>query len=254
MGNLVNTIKKFVTNKNTVTILGILAGVIVLWLFYNHQLNKAINPIKVPYAKNAIASTQQITQEDIEWIEISREFLNNVNIITNENELIGYYVNVGTSIPEGGLFYKNQVITNEELPNSFYADLGEGYTAFQLPVDNNSTIGNSIYDGDYIDVYMKATDNGETIQGKLISSIQVIAVVDSQNKKVFDSTDNRQPAYLIFGVNDELFKLLRGAKSINGVELYPVPRGKYYTENPEATEVGSQELVDYINARVRWTD
>lgn len=249
MGNLINGIKKFIANKNTVTILGILAGVIVLWGFYNYRVNKAIDPVRVPYAKNAITATSQITQEDIDYIEISREFLKNVNIITDVNQIVGYNVNVGTSIPEGGLFYRNQVVSADELPNAPYSNLPEGYGVFQLSVNNTSTFGNSIYIGDYVDIWMKANDNGTIITGRLIESIKVLAVLDSQGRSVFDSTTTRQPAYLLFGVTDEQNDLLVNAKYISGVDLFPEPRGKYYTEAEGETTIGSQRLVEYINSR-----
>ena len=46
MGSLLNTIKRFLGNKNTVTILGVVAGVIVLWAFYSYRVNQATTPIK----------------------------------------------------------------------------------------------------------------------------------------------------------------------------------------------------------------
>ncbi len=248
MGNLINTIKKFISNKNTVTILGFLAGIIVLWAFYNYRVNRAIDPVKVPYANKALTASAQITKEDIEYIEISREFLNKINIITDEKQIIGQFVNVGTSIPEGGLFYQNQVVSEDELPDSLYEDLEEG-TIYQLPVNNETTFGNSIYPGNYVDLYMKANDDGTILIGRLIASIKVIGVKDSQNQNVFDSSTTRTPARLIFAVNDEQNQLLMAASYISGVEIFPIPRGRYYTEQEGETTVDSQRLVDFINSR-----
>ena len=50
MGNIVGTLKRFLGNKNTVTILAVLAGVIILWAFYNYRVEQAITTIKIPYA------------------------------------------------------------------------------------------------------------------------------------------------------------------------------------------------------------
>lgn len=248
MGNLMNTLKKFISNKNTVTILGFLAGIIVLWTFYNYRVNRAIDPVRVPYANKALTASAQITKEDIEYIEISREFLNKINIITDEKQIIGQFVNVGTSIPEGGLFYQNQVVSEDELPDSLYENLEEG-TIYQLPVNNETTFGNSIYPGNYVDLYMKANDDGTILIGRLIASIKVIGVKDNQNQNVFDSSATRTPARLIFAVNDEQNQLLMAASYISGVEIFPIPRGRYYTEQEGETTVDSQRLVDFINSR-----
>lgn len=251
MGNLINTLKKFVANKNTVTILAVIAGLVVLWIFYNYRVNNAIDPVKVPYANKPISATSIITQEDFDYIEVSRKFLKGVNVITDPSQLIGYYVNVGTSIPEGGLFYRSQIVESKDLPDSLYSDLPEGYTAYLLKVDNKTTIGNSIYDGDYVDIYVsyKSTANSDiTVIGPLIEHIKVLGVMDSQNKRVFDDNSSRTPAYLAFGVNEEQFTLLHGAEAISRLEMFPVPRGKYYTENEGETLVGSQNIIDYINS------
>ena len=44
MGNISAFIKKTIANKNTVTILLVLAGVVVLWFFYNMRVKEATTP------------------------------------------------------------------------------------------------------------------------------------------------------------------------------------------------------------------
>ena len=78
MGNLGNAIRKFTTNKNTVTILGVLAGIIVLWFFYNMRVNKAISPVKVPYANKQLVAQSEITDDDISLMEVSSDMLKTV--------------------------------------------------------------------------------------------------------------------------------------------------------------------------------
>ena len=63
MGNISVGIKKFLSNKNTVTILGVVAAVLVLYVGYNSKVNRAITPITVPYAKETINPGAQITEE-----------------------------------------------------------------------------------------------------------------------------------------------------------------------------------------------
>ena len=102
--------KKFVINRTTVTILGIVAGVAVLVGFYMYRVNNAINPTRVPIATRDISPTEEIKAGDIEMVNISSSFLSDADIITSTSELIGKYVTTGTSIPKGGLFYGNQVV------------------------------------------------------------------------------------------------------------------------------------------------
>lgn len=242
MGNLINTIKKFVSNKNTVTILGVVAGVIVLWVFYSYRVNQATTPIKVPYAKEEISATEEITEENIGYTEINSKFLRSADIIQNVGELIGKRITTGTSIPAGGLFYRKQVVDKSELPNTFYDDINDGYTVYGLSVNNHTTYGNSIYPGDRIDLYLKATDdNGRIIFGKFIEGIAVLAVRDSSGKDVFASSDPRTPAELMFEVPDEMYELLMNAGYISGITIVPVPRNRNYS-----AEGGEVKTYEYL--------
>ena len=66
-------IKKFLSNKNTVTILGVFAALIVLYVGYNSTVNKAITPVSVPYALDTISPGQQITEDLIGIKNVSSE-------------------------------------------------------------------------------------------------------------------------------------------------------------------------------------
>ena len=94
-------IKNLLTNRNAVTILAVLAGVIVLWVVYNMTLTKAISPVKVPIAKQDITAGTLITADMLEYTEVSSDFLRSASVITTSGRLINYYVNRGTSIPKG---------------------------------------------------------------------------------------------------------------------------------------------------------
>lgn len=237
MGNIINTFKKFLANKNTVTILGVLAGVIVLWGFYSWRVNKATSPIKVPYAKESIAATSEITQDVVGYIEVNSKFLSAVDVIQNANEIIGKYVNTGTSIPKGGLFYRTQVVEKGSLPSTFIEDIEDGHQPYSLEVNNHTTFGNAIYPGDKIDLYMKATDEEhKLVYGLFVQSITVLAVRDSTGRNVFDTNPPRTPAELVFSVDDDMAKLLREASYLSGITLVPVPRNKNYTQEGAAVK------------------
>ncbi len=243
-------LKKFIINKTTVTLLGIVAGVAVLVGFYIYRVNDAISPTRVPVATRDISATEEITEDDIEMVNISSSFLTSANVITSREELIGKYVTTGTSIEEGGLFYTEQIVDKEELPNSVFEEIPDGYTIYQLSVNNQTTYANSIFPGDRIDLWIKA-DDPETnllIFGEFISSIEVLAVRDSQGRNVFDVTSGRTPAYLLFAVETDLYRYLKIAELVSGMEIVPVPRNQNYTEDPGATEYDNQELINLITS------
>lgn len=259
MGNLVNSLKKFVSNKNTVTILAVIASVIVLWAFYNYRVNQAISTIKVPYAVAQIDTARAIDMENIDYKEITISATQKSDIITNVNDLQNKYVCTGTSIPANGFFYASQVCAEEELPQSIVANIPEGYTIYGLTVDNHTTYANSIYPGEYIDLYLKAVDdNNQVIFGKLIESIEVLAVRDSNGKDVFWDSTAGAPAELVFAVPSDtttneynLYELLNVSEFISGysIQILPVPRNASYTANKGETQISSSELYNFIMSK-----
>lgn len=252
MGNLSNSIKRFLSNKNTMTILLVIAGIAVLYIAYNIRLESAVSPVTVPIATREIGATEQITADDIEWVQINSDFVSNVDIITNIALLEGYYVTTGTSIVEGSLFYTSQVVEKSELPNSVFDDIPDGYTLFYLSVDETTTYGNSIFPGDRIDLYVSVPDEDSiVIFGKLVESIEVLAVRDSSFEDVFASTETGSSSLLLFAVPDDTYSLLMRALEVSGLDIIPVPRNKAYTEEGNATQVENTEIESIINSQTK---
>ena len=252
MSNLIETLKKFLGNKNTVTILGIVAGVLVLIIGYNLRLKSKINPVLVPYALNEMSGGHQITEKDIGYVKVSSSVVeNSPNLITEASGIVNKYVTVGTKIPKNSLFYEKIVVDKKELPDAAFADIKDGYTIYSLSVDLHKTYGNSIYPDNYIDLYFKATDEQDhIIYGKFIESIKVLDVKDDQGNHLFeDSIETREPAELLFAVEDDIYLLLMKAEYMSGVEIIPVPRNSSYSQKAGDTVIASDQIVDYINAK-----
>ena len=87
-----NSIKRFLSNKNTVTVICIILGVVVLVVGYNWRVNQATDPVRIPYAKVAINSKTEIKAEMIGYTEVPSSLLNTAKSISrNANDVIGKY-------------------------------------------------------------------------------------------------------------------------------------------------------------------
>lgn len=250
MGSLINTFKKFFTNRTTVTILGVVAGIAVLFGFYTYRVNSAVNPTEVPVATRTIAATDEITSDDIEMVEIGSSFLSDADVITSVNDLVGKYVNTGTSIPEGGMFYTSQVVEKEELPNSIFDEIPDGYTIYQLRVNMESTYANSIFPGDRIDLWIDTRQDDLLYFGEFIRGIEVLAVRDSNGENVFDVTSGRRPAWLLFAVPTDMYRYLKVVEFVGTMNITPVPRNKSYNTESGATEITNEELLAMIQSDI----
>ena len=65
MNNLLISLKRFFTNKNTVTIVCVLGIVFILYFGYNWRIKQATEPISVPYAKEESQPRTEVTKDMI---------------------------------------------------------------------------------------------------------------------------------------------------------------------------------------------
>ncbi len=254
MGNLSNSLKRFLGNKNTVTLLGIIIGVLVILVGYTWRVRQAIDPQTIPVAKEELKGNTLITQEHVGRIEVSKTMVDNTpNLVTNQSQVIGKYVAYDSKIPKGGLFYTTELMAPEQRPNYITEDIERGYTVFSLPVNMHTTYGNSIMPDDYIDLFISTTnEDGKVIVAEIIESIKVKDVRDEEGKSVNSKlSESGIPAELIFAVPDDVFLLLYRASKIGGMSIFPVPRNKAYTEDGDqrVNLVAKESLIELINSR-----
>ena len=269
MGNLSMSFKKFMQNKNTVTVVGVIAAIFILYIAYTMRINKAINPVVVPYAAEQIPAGTQITEAMIDTREVPPAMLEG-DVIRNKSDVVDKYSAADVVIPKGSIFYKRAVVEKEQLPANIILDYPKGYVLYNLPVDITNTYGNSVYPGNYIDIWLKAVykiadednmsavdrDNADKIMyGKLISNIQVLAVKDSEGRAVFQNIDeNRTPSMIVFALPEEYYVLLRKASYMRTYEttIELVPTNESIKDEPGELEISSEMLKEWINNNTVW--
>ena len=236
MGNATNGIKKILQNKNTVTVIGVVVAVLVLYIGYNMRVKSAINPITVPYAKELIKGGTQITEDKVGTIQVPPSMLKG-NVLTNQSQVIDKYARPDSIIPEGSLFYSTAVVTTQ------------------------STYGNSIYPENYIDIYLKIVNKVSEDQkddkdadkirlGKLIENVKVLAVKDASGQPVFANLDEqRTPAMIVFAVPEEYYIILKKTEYLRNYEttLIPVPTNESLSDKPGKLNISNEGLVKFIN-------
>lgn len=254
MNNLAISLKKFFTNKNTVTIIGVIAILVILYIVYTKTVDDATKKIQVPVAAHTINPQTEITAQDITYIEVASAAKPD-SVLMNTSDIVGKYTGVGATVPEGSMFYSNVIVVKEDLPGNWLTLLGKDALGnLEIPyyfnVNTETTFGNSIQPNTYIDIYVKANNEQDVLMfGKMLSNIKVLAVTDSEGHDVFRSTqDIGDPAYLNFGLPSELHDLLKKAEYLNGtqLELIVVPHGGATVEEGLEINVSSEYLRDFI--------
>lgn len=225
---MVTTIKKLLKSKSVVTVVALAACLIILFVAYNYRIKQKTNPISVPYAKQQIPARTEVTEAMIGTVKVPGSMVTDA-VITNKANIIGKFANYNTFIPAGSMFYSSALVTWESMPDSAWSNIYTDNTIVSLPVNVETTYGNSIFPGDKIDIYYKTKDSmGMLVLGKLIEGIDILAVKDENGSHIFKKTANQgQAAELIFSVPEELHLLFKKALFVGG-ELIPVPRNKNY--------------------------
>ena len=114
MGSILVPFKKFLSNRNTITILGVLLGIVVLYLGYNWRVNKSIKPTEVPYSLSTLQSTTKITSDAIGYTKVPKDMIKNMdNLVTNIDKIEGMLVSFDSKIPKNGFFFSENLISEE---------------------------------------------------------------------------------------------------------------------------------------------
>lgn len=258
MSNLSKSASKFLKNKNTVTVLGVIICFIVLIIGYNVRINQKTELVKVYYANQTIQPKTKITDDMISSANVPTSFLVG-SYYTNYNDIVGKYSNYNTVIASGSLFYNELLIEEENLPDSIFYNVPEGEVVVSFPVNTVSTYGNSIMPNNLINVYVKMIDDsGKIIYGRFIDNINVLAVKDSSGKNVFESTEEeRTPAFIYFSLVEPKYLLFSSMNYIetNDIEVIIVPNTiKYTPEDKTAVEVTSDYITNFIIDKIKMID
>lgn len=256
MNNLNSSLKKFLGNKNTVTILGVILCIFILYVGYNYRINKVVTLVRVPYANQNIQPKTLITTEMVSYMEVPQAFLVG-SYYSDANSIVGKYSNYNTIIAQGSLFYQALLVDEKYLPDNSLQNVPEGYTVVNYPVNISTTYANSMMPGEYINIYYKSVnDDGKIMFGKFISNIEILAVKDSSGQHVFESSEeSRVPAYMLFAVPESTHLLLRKALYLTeyDVELLLVPNTQTLTEE-DAVSVNSEEIKAFIEEKTEMVD
>lgn len=251
MNNILISLKRFISNKNVVTVIGVIAILGLLYWGYTSTIKRETKPMEVPVAAQTIQPRTKITDDMVTYVTVPEASVSS-NVLKYNGLIVGKCADVNTVIPAGSMFYSDVLVDEKELPDSAFVEVPEGQRPYALKVDIDSTYGNSIFPGNMIDVFMKAEDENQQIMvGRLLQDVKVLAVKDSEGNNVFENTDEtRTPSTLTFAVPEDVYILLKKAEylQMSGVELFPAPRGG----NPvvkDALTVDRAELVSFIESK-----
>lgn len=191
----------------------------ILYGGYNSKINEMTSSIKVPIANVYIGSREQITEDMIDYIEISKTAIKD-NLITDTKDIIGKYTNNSCTIPKGAMFYDDCLVNNNI--DTDLTSVKDGYTVYSLDFKENY-----IFPNDTIDLYYINNDN--KIYGKILDKIKVLNI---ENEKMLIEIPNDMYDLLI---NTTVNKYLKA-----------VPTNANISVDSEYKEMITNDLLNYL--------
>lgn len=257
---LKNNLSKILKNKNTVTILGVVVCLVILYVGYSIRINQKTALVEVYYANQTIQPKTKITADMVSKTQVPAAFIKG-NYYKNYDDIVGKYSNYNTMIANGSIFYTDLLIEEDSLPDAALQKIEDGDKLVSYRVDTESTYGNSLMPGNLVDVYVKILNtDGKIVYGKLMEQVEILAVKDVDGKNVFDSTDEVLiPSYLYFGLPESKYLLFSALNYIKeelkeyNIEIVFVPNTMSY-EDKTAVQVSSTYLYNYIVRNIQKID
>ena len=245
--------KKFLKNKNTVTILGVIVCLVILYAGYTMRINAKTALVDVYYANQTIQPKTLITEDMVSKTSVPASFIRGT-YYKNYSDIVGKYSNYNTLIAEGSIFYSDLLVEEKNLPDAIFYDVNEGERVVSFPVTMESTYGNSIMPSNKVDIYVKLIDRSEkVIYGQFYEKIEILGVKDSAGNNVFENiNESRTPAFVYFSLDEAKYLLFSSLQHIQKyykeyeIEIILVPNTvDFQSEDITETKITSDYLYDF---------
>ena len=254
-------LNKFLKNKNTVTILGVLACLVILFVGYNARINQKTALVTVYYANQTIQPKTLITEEMVSRTQVPKSFILG-KYFRSYDDIVGKYSNYNSMISEGSLFYYDLLVDEASLPDAVLYDINEGERLVSFPVNMVTTYGNSMMPGNVVDIYVKLIDGNKVVYGEYFENVEILGVKDQSGRNVFENTEeSRTPAFIYFSLPEAKYLLfssmnyLRDYNTNADIEIALVPNtAKFDAKDVTATEVTSTYLYSYVLNGIKQID
>lgn len=229
--------------KGRIIFLGFVFIFLLDLIFVKWYCDDKINMVEVPVATMDIAERTKIDESMIEYIFVPAAYVRDY-AFKNSDEIIGKYTDLGGSITKGSLFYHSALFYEDDLPDAPSLKLKKGQTAFSLPVDLVKLSGNTITEGQKVDVYVTIDQaKGTPAVDNLIRAVRVLDVKDRNGIDIDDEASSHVPYVAILAIDDELINYVKVAERIGMIDIL-APSTDY--ENDQESMLNEHSSVLYL--------
>ncbi len=195
---------------------------------------------RVCVASHNISQRSQITEDDLEYIELPKDYLKDVYLDLDDIE--GKYVKLSYSIPKGSLIYKS--VLEDDIKDLAHTLLKENEVNYDLYVNDIKINTANIAKNMYIDLYLTIEKHDKPISDILLSNARITGLYDTNNK-VINDYDNDSRVYIVsIAVNKDDVNILNKAQVIGNISC--VVNKNTYDTNLKTSINSESELFNFI--------
>lgn len=233
--------------KSKPVVLGFSVLVLVLlnYFIFKIAVNREVNLTKIPVVKENIEPRKKISEEDIDYLEVPSIFIND-SFYTNKEDIINKYTDIRSILPKSSVFYKQLLISEEDLPDYPAILLKENQVAYSMTTDLVKLSGNSIVVGQKVDLYSTYHERkNKPIVDLLVKSVRVIGVKDKKGLDISDPESLKIPHIVLLAIDKQLLPIVRGVEEIATLELIAYS----YKGNEVGESIFNEEadILNYLN-------
>ena len=221
--------------KYVLGILGFVVIAILSYVLFQVALADAVDLVRVPFSTKTLYAHQKIVEEDLEWREIPRVYVQS-DVLLDEKDIVGHYVDLSSKIAKSSLFYEDYLVSDDAVEGLPSLRLKEGQMAYPVAMNLLKSSGATFGVNQHVDVYMtyvdkKSKDKQTTVEC-LLENVRIINVKDRNGLNIGEEEANNIPSVIVLAVKQDQVNILRKAEEIGELDLY-APRS-VYREDEEA--------------------
>ena len=192
-------------------------------------------------ASHQLSQRKKIGEEDIEEIEIPKDFLSK-DVCTDKNEIMDHYVRLSYSIPKGSFFYKTAIQKDgRDIANTL---LLEGQASYDVEVSQVKVNTGNLSRNMYVDLYLTLMANNRPLSDLLLSNARIIGLFDSNSQQIQDYDMQSKPVIITLAVEQSDIVTLNKALAIG--ELRLIVSSEAYQTGTRSRLNEDSELLPYL--------
>ena len=214
-----------------------LAGVFLGIKYYTKY---AVGYTAVYVASHNITQRTQISRQDLELIEVPKDYLKDVYV--DIDDIAGKYVKLSYSIPKGSLIYKSALEADiKDLAHTLLKENEVNYDLYTNDIKINTA---NLAKNMYIDLYLTINRHDRPISDILLSNARITGLYDA-NDKVINDYDGDTRVYIIsIAIDKNDISILNKAQVLGNISCV-VNKNTYSTNLKTGIDTDS-ELYAYL--------